>query len=97
MLKENAIVFFVDADCVLDCVRLAVPDKRSVAFRSSKLPWQNSLADERGIKILDRTLAVTAHGELISHVTCAILAEIKRVLAVVWVVRVAVGHNHLSK
>jgi hypothetical protein len=25
VLEQNSIVFFVDADCILDCVRLAVP------------------------------------------------------------------------
>ena len=96
MLEEDAIIFFVNADCVLDRVWLAVPCMQSVSFLTQRR-WQNLLANERSIKILDRSLAITAHGELIGHVTCAIFAQVKSVLAVMWVVRVAIGHDHLSK
>jgi hypothetical protein len=58
---------------------------------------RNSLPDERGIKVLDRPLAVAAHAERVGHVARAILAQVKSVLAVMRVVRVAVRDDHLGK
>ena len=56
---------------------------------------RNILANERGIKVLDGSLAVAAHAERVGHVACAVLAQVKGVFAVVRVVGVAVWHDHL--
>lgn len=42
-------------------------------------------------------LAVATHCERVGHVASTIFTEIKGVLPVVWVVRVAVRHNHFSQ
>lgn len=55
------------------------------------------LSDERGIQILDGSLAVAAHAERIGHVSRTVLAKVKRVFAVVRVVRVSIWHDHLGK
>jgi hypothetical protein len=58
---------------------------------------ENSLSDERSVKILDRPLTVAAHAEWVGHVARAILAQVERVLAVMRVVGVTVRDNHLGE
>jgi hypothetical protein len=58
---------------------------------------QHSLPDKRGVKVLNRSFAITAHAERIRHVARTILAQVKGVLAVMRVVRVAIRDDHLRE
>lgn len=53
--------------------------------------------DEIGIHIVNGTLAITAKGQAIGHVSSTVLAEIKRMLTLVWMLRISVRHHHLGK
>jgi hypothetical protein len=98
VLEQNSIVFFVDADCVLDRVRFAVPvSNMSVSLVVDVNVESDSLADKRRVQVLDRALAVAAHSERVGHVTCTILAQVKGVFTVMRMVGVAVWHDHLSE
>ena len=75
VFEEDAIVFFMYADCVLDRVGFAVPGLEVVSVNLYKAALRaDLLAHERGIEILDRSLAVASHGERVGHVTRTILA-----------------------
>lgn len=58
---------------------------------------KNSLPHERGVKVLDRSLAVATHAQWVGHIARTILAQVERVLAVMRVVRVSVRDNHLCE
>lgn len=97
MLEENTVIFLVNADCILDGVRLAIS-----GIHVSVINWKverrsNLLCDKSSIQVLNRSLAITSHGELISHISGAVLTQIKRVFAVMWVIRVTIRYNHLRK
>lgn len=53
--------------------------------------------DEASVHVVDSTLAVTAEGQAVGQVTTTVLAQIEGMLALVRVLRAAVGNNHLSK
>lgn len=75
VFEEDAVVFFVDANCVLDRVGFAVPGLEVVSGNVYKAALRaDLLAHERGIEILDRSLAIAAHSEGVGHVTRAVLA-----------------------
>lgn len=87
----------MNADCVLDRVRLTVPGMKKSASPDESGIEEDSLSNKRGIKVLDRSLAVATHSKRVSHITRTVLTEIKGVFAVVRMVGVAIRHDHLSK
>jgi hypothetical protein len=98
MLEQNSIIFFVDADCIFDCVWLAVPvSEMSVSIMMDPSAESDSLSNERSVEVLDRALAVASHGEWVSHVARTILAQVKGVFPVVRVVGVAIWHDHFGE
>jgi hypothetical protein len=98
VFEEDAVVFFMDADCVFDGVGFAVSGVGGlVAGFLGRSRGKGLLSDERGIQVLDGSLAITTHAERVGHVTRAVLAQVKGVFAVVRVVGVAVWHDHLGE
>lgn len=53
--------------------------------------------DEISIKVLDTALAVAAEGERVGHVASSILAKIKSMLALMWMLWIAVRNHHLGE
>lgn len=60
------------------------------------LPDATGLGGHEGIEVVDGSLAVTAKSETVGQVTSTVLSEIEGVLALVRVLGVAVGDNHLG-
>lgn len=58
---------------------------------------ESLLSDKRGVKVLDRSLAIAAHAKWVGHVARTILAQVEGVLAVMRVVGVAVWDHHLCE
>jgi hypothetical protein len=98
VLEQNSIVFFVDADCVLDRVRFAVPvSDMSVSLVVNISAESDSLSDKRSVQVLDRALAIATIREWVGHVACTILAQVKGVFTVMRMVGVAIWHDHFSE
>jgi hypothetical protein len=55
------------------------------------------LVDERGVHVVNGSLAVTAQRQAVGHVSTTVFTQIEGVLALMRVLRVAVRHDHLGQ
>jgi hypothetical protein len=53
--------------------------------------------DKVRVQVVDSTLAIAAKSQTVGHVSSAVLSEIKCMLALMGMLRISIGYDHLSK